>query len=607
MTAYSLIVPVYGQVDLTERCLDVLLAGGTNAVPYEIVVVDDGSRDRTPKLLAALGDRIRVVHHETNVGFARACNDGAAAASGETLIFLNNDTVPQPGWVDELARYAGDHTEAAIVGAKLLFPDDTVQHAGVVIDQYGYPKHIYAGFPAWHPATCRSRRYQAVTAACMLVRREVFERVGGFDPAFVNGYEDADLCLRAAAVGEVHYCAESTVYHLESMSEGRHTHAAANERLWTERWVGKALPDDFRYYAEDKLIGIRYTDPYPIRLDLSPLVAVVDGDELDRRADHLLGLRSRRSFEMTREIARLSGRPSPEVHRVAEGTAHWLSPRPKHRLVSVLVDAGDPETARATVAAVLGQRADEIVEVVALDWHAAAGVREALAALGATVVAVDDPDEVSVADVLPFAHGELVVVLAPEAAPANDEWLAPLVKRLDDEPELVAVYSAAAPEAGAAGTGATCVAFRADVVRQRLPAGLHPAALRRWSEQVVADGLRIANEPSSVVSVRELSALELVLRGAAEERLGGSAAATADDVIAAALARIREDWRHLEPHGRLPADELERERLGVCVRHLAEALGHVLERSGRTRGPRRAWIEDASAGRLAAGVWGEPA
>lgn len=599
MTSYSLVVPVYGQAELTERCLEVLLAeaGGTS---YEVVVVDDGSRDGTPELLAALGDRIRIVRHEANLGFAAACNDGAAAASGEAVIFLNNDTIPRPGWLDELDRYAAAHPEAVIVGAKLLFPDDTVQHAGVVIDQYGYPKHIYAGFPSWHPATCRSRRYQAVTAACMLVRREVFARLGGFDPAFRNGYEDVDLCLRAAAYGEVHYCAESTVYHLESMSEGRHASAAANERLWTERWVGTVQPDDFRYYAEDKLIGIRYEDPYPIRLDLSPLLAVVDGDELERRADHLLGLRSRRSFELTREIARLSGRRGPRLRRVVEGAAHWLSAKPGHRLVSVLMQAGDqPEVARATVAAVLDQRADEIVEVIAVDAYGAPGVCDALAERGATVVAGDDPAAISVSELLRFAHGEIVVVLAPETAPANDEWLAALVRRLDGEPGLAAVCCGPARPS----LDPTCIVFRADVVRERPPAGLHPAALRRWSELALADGLELGDQPGSLAPMRTLSALELVTRGAAEERVDRPP----DDVIATAEERILEDWRRLEHDVRLSAAELERERLSACVRHLGEAFGRVVERGGRTRATRHPWTEDPSAGRLAAGVWGESA
>src|SRR5439155_17167350 len=103
-----------------------------------------------------------------NGGFAAACNDGVAAAEGDELVFLNNDTIPTKGWLDAMLAYAKDRPRVAVVGSKLLFPNDTVQHAGVIICQDGNPRHLYTGFPADHPAVNRSRRLQAVTAACML-------------------------------------------------------------------------------------------------------------------------------------------------------------------------------------------------------------------------------------------------------------------------------------------------------------------------------------------------------------------------------------------------------------------------------------------------------
>src|SRR6185295_9859186 len=131
-------------------------------------------------------EAVRTLRRDHNGGFAVACNDGAAAARGELLVFLNNDTEPRPGWLDALVEHADAHAEAAAVGAKLLFPDDTVQHAGVVICQDGRPRHLYAGFPADHPAVEKPRAFQAVTAACMLVRRDAFDRAGGFDQDFRN-------------------------------------------------------------------------------------------------------------------------------------------------------------------------------------------------------------------------------------------------------------------------------------------------------------------------------------------------------------------------------------------------------------------------------------
>lgn len=551
----SIVVPVYGQADLTERCLATLLGAGHSRVPFDVIVVDDGSQDRTQEVVAELGGLVRAVRHDTNLGFATACNDGAAATEGELLVFLNNDTVPQRGWLDELVAYAEAHPAAVVVGAKLLYPDDTVQHAGVVIDQYRFPKHIYAGFPAWHPAVSASRRFQAVTAACMLVKREAFERLGGFDPAFANGYEDVDLCLRAADLGEVHYCAESVVCHLESMSDGRFAHAAENERLWEERWVPQVVPDDFRYYADDGLIGISYTDPYPIRLDLSPLLAVVDGDEIDRRTDHLLGLRSRRSFAMTKEIARLTGGQARRPRRVAEGTARWLSPTPVHRLVSVLVQAGSAsETVLRVVEGVFSQQAHEIVEVVVVDGYGTTSPD-----LGVTVVDAADPVEIEVGELLAVARGEIVVLLAPEAEPADGDWLAPLIHRLD--------HAAAAGSEPAGEEAMYAVAAHSELLRKQPPAGLHPSALRAWGDHLVE------LESRSRVLVRELSPLERFVRGAAEQRLGGG---DAEDGIAAT-------WPY--------------------AGDVAEALGRMVERGRRTP-EARAWVEDATIGSTAAGVWG---
>src|SRR5262245_32739230 len=165
MPRCSIIVPVHDHAAVTRQCLNVLRARPPKTVTHEIIVVDDGSRDLTADLLASYGDEIRVVTHPTNLGFAAACNDGPAVASGELLVFLNNDTLALVGWLDALARYADSHPGAAVVGSKLIFPDNTIQHAGVVMCQDGYGRHIYAGFPAEHPAVNKSRRFQMITGA----------------------------------------------------------------------------------------------------------------------------------------------------------------------------------------------------------------------------------------------------------------------------------------------------------------------------------------------------------------------------------------------------------------------------------------------------------
>jgi GT2 family glycosyltransferase len=313
----SIVIPVHNRAALTRQCLEAVLASPPEDSELEIIVVDDASSDSTAAMLARFGDRVRVVHHELNVGFALACNEGAAAASGEWLVFLNNDTIPQREWLDALHRYASGRRRAGLVGAKLLFPNGRIQHAGVVFARDRSPHHIYAGFPGDHPAVNKSREFQVVTAACALIRRELFEEVGAFDPAFVNGYEDVDLCLRLRRLGyEVHYCHECVVSHLESATRD-YLSDPANFGLFLERWSDVVYQDDFLYYVEDGLIDIAYWDQFPALLSVSPLLAVLD--ERATATERLLAERSRQAFEALKENTRLKTELLEAEERVRSG------------------------------------------------------------------------------------------------------------------------------------------------------------------------------------------------------------------------------------------------------------------------------------------------
>ncbi|HEY2055034.1 MAG TPA: glycosyltransferase family 2 protein [Solirubrobacterales bacterium] len=304
MIRASVIVPVHGFAALTGRCLDALLP--TLPADCEAIVVDDASPDATAALLAGYGERIRVVSLPENAGFAAASNAGAAAARGDELVLLNNDTEPRPGWLEAMLTYADRHPAAAVVGAKLIFPTGVVQHAGVVFGQDGYPHNLYAGFPEDRPEVNRSRPLQAVTGACMLVRREAFEALGGFDRGFLNSLEDVDLCLRAGARGgEVHYCHEAVVVHLESASRGRSDRFERSVALYRERWREVVRRDDLAIYLEDGLLEVEYAATYPLRLTVSPLLGALDdgrGDELEP----LLETYARQVSDLLAEVMRLT-------------------------------------------------------------------------------------------------------------------------------------------------------------------------------------------------------------------------------------------------------------------------------------------------------------
>jgi GT2 family glycosyltransferase len=304
----SIVIPVHGKSALTKQCLDRLLTAPFERTIYEIIVADDASPDNTLEVLAAYADRIRLVRHRKNQGFARTCNDGASVAGGRCLVFLNNDTIPQPGWLDALVAYQARHPRAGAVGSKLLYPNGTIQHAGTIFLQDRWPRHVYVGFPGDHPAVNRSRRFQAVTAASLLMPRDCFEELGGFDPDFINSYEDVDLCLRLGERGwESHYCHESVLYHLESVTRQHRTDEDEyNAQVYYRRWGHRVKPDDLQTYWDDGLISVEREPGQPPRLRVSPYLATPRGGNGETRSSQIVYQRSQQMFELLKENIRLN-------------------------------------------------------------------------------------------------------------------------------------------------------------------------------------------------------------------------------------------------------------------------------------------------------------
>lgn len=243
----SIIIPVWNKVELTQQCLT-HLAEVTNGCSYEVIVVDNASTDGTQAFLSTLNGDIQVMTNPENYGFAKACNQGAAAANGRFLVFLNNDTIPKPGWLRALLNEVESHQDVAIVGSKLLYPNDTIQHAGVVFSKNCLtPYHIFCGAPGDLPAANVRREFQVVTAACMLIRREEFDAVGHFDEIYQNGFEDVDLCLKVGKRGKkVIYQPESVLYHFEHQTPGRKDPETErhNGKVLMERWASSIVVDE---------------------------------------------------------------------------------------------------------------------------------------------------------------------------------------------------------------------------------------------------------------------------------------------------------------------------------------------------------------------------
>jgi len=236
----SIIMPLYNKAEYTEKCLYALAAHTGEDPDYEVIIVDNASSDWTKYLLLAFEGDVEILRNDENVGFARANNQGARSARGEYVLFLNNDTEPFEGWLREMVQLADSDERIGVVGARLLYPqNDTVQHAGLEMIN-GIPDHVFRGVAAEDDRVLHSRDLDMVTGACMLVRRTLFEELGGFDEAYRNGVEDVDLCLQVRSKGyRVVYCAESVLYHHEGTSEGRFDHVNENLQRFFARWQGR--------------------------------------------------------------------------------------------------------------------------------------------------------------------------------------------------------------------------------------------------------------------------------------------------------------------------------------------------------------------------------
>lgn len=256
----SFLIPLYNCLAFTQAMLASLRATLPAGLPHEIIFIDDGSTDGTRPWLASLATdpAIRVVLQRENLGYAAANNAGAAVARGEFLALLNNDLVLTPRWLEPmLAAHRASGDRAGLVGnLQLDAATGALDHAGIAINLQGKPEHLRRLPLASRlaPFACPHRRSVAVTGACVLVRRALWEKLGGFDEKFINGCEDVDLCLRAAAAGHVNLVAlRSVVRHHISSSPGRKLRDEANTRHLVLRWHDTLCQLGARLWCRDHL------------------------------------------------------------------------------------------------------------------------------------------------------------------------------------------------------------------------------------------------------------------------------------------------------------------------------------------------------------------
>ncbi|MEE3624779.1 glycosyltransferase [Nitrospirillum sp. BR 11752] len=249
----TIVIPVYKNVADTLRCLHSIWKQHENTrVSYSIVLADDCPDVPTLPLLENITG-ITVIENEQNLGFLRNCNNAARGLTSEFIVFLNNDTVVTPGWLDSMVAVAQHDQAIAMVGCKLLNADGTVQEAGGIIFRNGWGHPFGHGDDPFKPEYNYVREVDVVTGAAFLVRRSHFEEVGMLDTAFAPAfYEEFDLAFAFANAGyKVIYQPASEVYHLGSASYGvalRNKLSTINHdkfcRKWTHRLKNQAVGKD---------------------------------------------------------------------------------------------------------------------------------------------------------------------------------------------------------------------------------------------------------------------------------------------------------------------------------------------------------------------------
>lgn len=233
MNRVSIIIPTRDRASILRRCIE-SLKNLTDYPDYEIIIVDNqSSENETHKLYRTLVHKyrdLRIISTPLPFNFSQACNEGSRHASGAYLLFLNNDVeITDPNWLRELVQLISI-PDIGAVGAKLVHPDGTLQHVGIVIGMEGHAHHVFMGlndnnedkftpygFINWQ------REVSAVTGACLMVKRTMFEEIGGFDESYTLVLSDVDLCLRLNDCGyRVIVNPDSRLTHYEGQTRGKH-------------------------------------------------------------------------------------------------------------------------------------------------------------------------------------------------------------------------------------------------------------------------------------------------------------------------------------------------------------------------------------------------
>ncbi|MBT5222952.1 MAG: glycosyltransferase, partial [Gammaproteobacteria bacterium] len=274
----SVVIPVYGQVEYTIKCLK-SIQNNLPKIPFEVILIDDCSPDNSVEILQKVKG-IKLLQNMENQGFIRSCNAGADVAKGEYLCFLNNDTKVKENWLDELVRAFDEFPGTGLAGSKLVYPDGRLQEAGGIIWQDGSAWNFGRFQDPLLPIYNYAREVDYCSGASIMVPKVIFDELKGFDEHYLPAYcEDSDLALKIRDKGyRVIYQPQSTVIHYEGITSGTDTSQGAkayqienSKKLftrWQERLQAHQVPGVDADNAKDRrstrrVLAIDHCTPTP--------------------------------------------------------------------------------------------------------------------------------------------------------------------------------------------------------------------------------------------------------------------------------------------------------------------------------------------------------
>jgi GT2 family glycosyltransferase len=242
----SIIVPTIDNPEQASGCIEELF-NTTSHLNREVIVVDDGSQDKNSYMSVAATvykhqQNVYGLHsillNQQNLGFSASVNHGTRYAEGKYIVLCNDDVKVLPNWLDHMISAAESDPKIAIVGAKLLYPDDTIQHAGMskMSNSLQFP-HMNKLEPRDSIEASTSKYVWAVTGALFLIKRIAIQELGGLSTGYATAWEDVDYCLHAWTKGwKVYYAADAEAYHMEGATRGA-TYEQKRQKplLWMER------------------------------------------------------------------------------------------------------------------------------------------------------------------------------------------------------------------------------------------------------------------------------------------------------------------------------------------------------------------------------------